>query len=256
MAVDGCFWTVPVESFQENILGGVILVYNHYSTLSSQSVIWQKEVLYHQEISENGCLLTSSYATRNVDRIPLIKIKHNFSFPSAIVEWNKLDPAIRNAESLGIFKINILKFFRPTPRSFFNCYNHKRIRLMIRPLGEWAVHMNINSITIFKTVLFLFAVVVWILNQRLTFFSLILWLLLKPGPGPWTRTLNPDPGPWTLDPEPGPWSLDPGPWTRTLDPGPWTRTLDTDPGPRPCKIWTLKNLDPERHGKQLDMEND
>ena len=79
---------------------------------------------------------TSSYATRNVDCIPLIKIKHNFFkntfFPSAIIEWNKLDPAIRNAESLGIFKSNILKFFRPTPRSFFNCYNHKGIRLMTR----------------------------------------------------------------------------------------------------------------------------
>ena len=42
-------------------------------------------------------------------------------------------------------------------------------------------------------------------------------------------------------------------WTRTLDPGPgpWTRTLDLGPGP-----WTLtlKNLDPEKHGKQLDVE--
>ena len=79
---------------------------------------------------------TSSYATRNVDCISLIKIKHNFFkntfFPSAIIEWNKLDLAIRNAESLGIFKSNILKFFRPTPRSFFNCYNHKGIRLMTR----------------------------------------------------------------------------------------------------------------------------
>ena len=42
---------------------------------------------------------------------------------------------------------------------------------MTRPLGEWAVYENINSITIFKTVLILFAVVVWISNQRLTFFS-------------------------------------------------------------------------------------
>ena len=88
------------------------------------------------KVSKNGWLLTSSYATRNVDCIPRIKIKHNFFknnfFPSAIIEWNKLDPAIRNAESLGIFKSNILKFFRPTPRSFFNCYNHKGIRLMTR----------------------------------------------------------------------------------------------------------------------------
>ena len=85
---------------------------------------------------KNGWLLTFSYAMRNVDCIPLIKIKHNFFkntfLSSAIIEWNKLDLAIRNAESLGIFKSNILKFFRPTPRSFFNCYNHKGIRLMTR----------------------------------------------------------------------------------------------------------------------------
>ena len=115
--------TFLVESFQ----------YNRYS---EQSLCVPKEGLYHQESFENGWLLTSSYATRNVDCIPRIKIKHNFFknnfFPSAIIEWNKLDPAIRNAESLGIFKINILKFFRPTPRSFFNCYNHKGIRLMTR----------------------------------------------------------------------------------------------------------------------------
>ena len=79
---------------------------------------------------------TSSYATKNADCIPLIKIKHNFFkntfFPSAIIEWNKLDPTIQNAESFGIFKSHILKFIRPTPRSFFNCYNHKRIGLMTR----------------------------------------------------------------------------------------------------------------------------
>ena len=81
---------------------------------------------------KNGWLLTFSYAMRNVDCIPLTKTKHkyfkNTFFPSAIIEWNKLDLAIRNAESLGIFKSNILKF----PRSFFNCYNHKGIRLMTR----------------------------------------------------------------------------------------------------------------------------
>ena len=79
---------------------------------------------------------TSSYATRNVDCIPLIKIKHNSFkntfFQSTIIECSKLDPATRNAESFGIFKSNILKFIRPTPRSFFNCYNNKGIRLMTR----------------------------------------------------------------------------------------------------------------------------
>ena len=58
-------------------------------------------------------------------------LKNTF-FPSAIIEWNKLDPAFRNAESLGIFKSSILKFIWPIPRGFFNCYNHKGIRLMTR----------------------------------------------------------------------------------------------------------------------------
>ena len=39
--------------------------------------------------------------------------------------------------------------------------------------------MNINAITIFKTVLILFAVVVWISNQRLTFFSTVHYLMIK-----------------------------------------------------------------------------
>ena len=52
--------------------------------------------------------------------------------------------------------------------------------------------------------------------------------------------------------------LKPGPKTQTLDqgPGPWTRTLrnlDSE-RPGPWKILTLKKLDPEKHGKRLDME--
>ena len=105
--------------------------------MNSQSVIWPNEGLYHQEIFENEWFTTSYYATRNVDCIPLIKIRHNFFkntfFPFAIIEWNRVDPAIRNAEIWGIFKSNILKFFRTIPGSFSNCYNHKGwIRLMTR----------------------------------------------------------------------------------------------------------------------------
>ena len=60
-------------------------------------------------------LLTFSYAMRNLDGIPMIKIKQNFFkntfLPSAIIERNKLDLAVRNAECFGIFKYNILKIF-------------------------------------------------------------------------------------------------------------------------------------------------
>ena len=77
---------------------------------------------------------TSSYATRNIDCIPLIRMKDDFFkntfLPSAIIA--KLDPTIWNAENVGTSKSNIIKFIRPTPRSFFNCYNHKGIRLKAR----------------------------------------------------------------------------------------------------------------------------
>ena len=62
--------------------------------------------------------------------IAFLWLKLNIFFSKTFIEWNKPDPAIRNSESLGIFKI--LKFFRPSPRGFFNCHNHKGIRLMTR----------------------------------------------------------------------------------------------------------------------------
>ena len=77
---------------------------------------------------------TSSYVTRNAENIPLFNIKHNFYknsfFPSSIIEWNNLDPKLRNSENFSIFKNNILKFIRPKPNSFFNCCNLKGIRLI------------------------------------------------------------------------------------------------------------------------------
>ena len=65
----------------------------------------------------------SSYVTRNAENIPLFNIKHNFYknsfFPSSIIEWNNLDPKLRNSENFGNFKNNVLKFIRPKPNSFF-----------------------------------------------------------------------------------------------------------------------------------------
>ena len=114
---------------------------------------------------------------RNADGIPLIKVKRNFFrntfLPYAIIEWNKLDPTIRNAECFGILKSNILKFIRPTPRSFFNCYNHKGIRLMTRlrlglsHLREHKFNHNIQNC------LNLFCSSDMVSNQLLTFLSLI-----------------------------------------------------------------------------------
>ena len=39
-------------------------------------------------------------------------------------------------------------------------------------------------------------------------------------------------------------------------PGSWTQTLDLDPEkPAPTKNWTLKNLDPEKHGINMGLKN-
>ena len=46
-------------------------------------------------------------------------------FSSTIIEWNKL-------ESIETFKKKILSFFRPSPKSTFNCHNPKGIKLLSR----------------------------------------------------------------------------------------------------------------------------
>ena len=78
----------------------------------------------------------SSHTSRNVHSIPFLSVKHSFFknsfFPSTISEWNKLDPAIRNSESLSIFRKNILHFIRPAPNSIYNCHNPKGVKLITR----------------------------------------------------------------------------------------------------------------------------
>ena len=77
-----------------------------------------------------------AYATRNVDNIPCFKIRHNFFknsfFPFTIIEWNNLDPNLRNSKRFVDFKNSILKFIRPSPSNVFNCNSHKGIRLITR----------------------------------------------------------------------------------------------------------------------------
>ena len=78
----------------------------------------------------------STYNTRNTNNIPLFKVKHNFFqnsfFPSAVIEWNKLDLNIRNSESLNIFKKTLLNFIRPSGSTVFNCHNPKGVKLLTR----------------------------------------------------------------------------------------------------------------------------
>ena len=80
------------------------------------------------------------YATRTEGNIPLIKTKHiffkNSFFPSAIIEWNNLDPNLRNSKSISVFKEKILNFIRPFPNSF----------LIVTILNELNLLQDIDSV--------------------------------------------------------------------------------------------------------------
>ena len=56
MVVDGCFWTVQVENFPENILGGVILLCNRYSEQSFCNLTNRRTLppLFFAEVFKNG----------------------------------------------------------------------------------------------------------------------------------------------------------------------------------------------------------
>ena len=78
----------------------------------------------------------STYNTRNSHNFPLFKVKHNFFqnpfFPSAVVEWNKLDLNIRNSKILNIFKKIFLNFIHPSGSTVFNCHNPRGVKLLTR----------------------------------------------------------------------------------------------------------------------------
>ena len=116
------------------------MFYQELGLESLQSRRWYRKLAMFYKIYKNKSLFylfnlipdkTSSYATKNIDCIPLIKIKHNFLkntfFPSAIIECNKLDPTMRNAESFGIFKSNILKFIRLLKEAFLTVTTTKEL---------------------------------------------------------------------------------------------------------------------------------
>ena len=65
----------------------------------------------------------TTYVTRNVYGIPLIKIKHNIFkntfFPYVIIEWNKLDP------NIGIFNHNGIRLMTPLSPGLSHPREHK-----------------------------------------------------------------------------------------------------------------------------------
>ena len=81
-------------------------------------------------------LRTSNYTTRNVDDVPYFNIRHNFFknyfFPSAVIEWNKLDSRHRKVKSFTDLKKNTLSFIRPKANSVFNCNSSKGLKFVTR----------------------------------------------------------------------------------------------------------------------------
>ena len=55
-----------------------------------------------------------------------------FFFSSTVIEWNKLDPNLRSAARLNVFKKNLLKFIRPFSNTVFNCHNCRGIKYLTR----------------------------------------------------------------------------------------------------------------------------
>ena len=70
---------------------------------------------------------------------PLLRQSIIFSknfFPSAIIEWNNLDPNLRNSKSISVFKEKMHNFIRPSPNSVFDIRNPKGIRLGLSHFRE------------------------------------------------------------------------------------------------------------------------
>ena len=81
-------------------------------------------------------LLSLTLLFRNTNDV-LLNIRQNFFnkntfFPSAIIEWNKLDLSIWNLRNFSSFKERIHKFIRPAPNSIFQCHNSKEIKCLTR----------------------------------------------------------------------------------------------------------------------------
>ena len=102
----------------------------------------------------------------------------NCFFPSAIIEWNNLDPNLRNSKHVSVFKKKILYFIRRSPSSIFDCHNSKGIKLITRPrfgLSHLREHRFKHS---FQDTI-LYVTVVKILSPLLTFSSTFPSLLMK-----------------------------------------------------------------------------
>ena len=76
------------------------------------------------------------HTTRNSDNITPFKVRYNFFknsfFPSATIEWKKLDLEILNSDFLEIFKKSLLNFIRRNSNNVRNINNPLELKLLTR----------------------------------------------------------------------------------------------------------------------------
>ena len=143
-----------LESFQYNtylaITGGIRgssreKLYQELGLESLQQRRWYRKLCSFYWVFKNESprylfnlvpIRNPAYSTRNHVNIPLFKTNHNFFkisfFPSTIIEWNNLDPNLRNSDTYGNFKNTILKFIRSSPNSVFECHNPEGIKFLTK----------------------------------------------------------------------------------------------------------------------------
>ena len=109
-------------------------LYNNVASIGNYVVVFKNKSPHY--LFNIIPITNPSYSTRNHVNIPLFKTYHNFFknsfFPSTIIEWNNLDPNLRNSDTYGTFKNTILKFIRPSPNSVFECHNPQGIKFLTR----------------------------------------------------------------------------------------------------------------------------
>ena len=105
---------------------------------------YRKLCLFYKVLNNEHCqylfnlipVRPTLYPTKNALNVPLLNTNHNFCknsfFPSTIIEWNKFDRGLRKAESLLLFKTNILTFIRPSLNSVYNCHSLKALKFITR----------------------------------------------------------------------------------------------------------------------------
>ena len=60
------------------------------------------------------------------------KLKYKQQLSTTIIEWSELDPGLRKAKNLSVFKSNMLKFMPPSPNCVYNCHNPKGLKFIRR----------------------------------------------------------------------------------------------------------------------------